>query len=496
MNQMLKTALAICAVATSVATAAAETYLLSLDQSIDIAMNKSYEMQNLKENLKIAEYNLKATTAGLKTHIDLSLTLPEFNQTVRTWEDSTGVSFYSIKRLDYGATVTVNQPLITNGNLYLEMGLNNYDNYETDLRSATLNTRLRLRQPIDALYGYNSVASSLKNAKLNYESSQKSLRREELNMVYRVSNSYYNLLSLQRSTEITRLDLERQTEANQIAQNKYASGLIREVDALQMEVDLAEAQNNYEMAIINQESAMNSFKELIGLEMADSIILTDQLQYEIVVVDADQAVEYALKNRSEIREREIAIEQQRLSIKQTKANGMVRGYLEAYVQKTGTSLEDRNTNFGSTFQSSIDNFQNRPMDYGVGFTVSVPILDWGENRARVRAAEARQRQNILSKAEIERSIETEVRNAVAELNNNLKRLQLLEKNVTIAEKSFSITRQRYADGDIDSQTLALERNRLNSAYRSHLSAYIQYQLSVADIMRKTLYDFKTGTPVM
>ena len=315
-------------------------------------------------------------------------------------------------------------------------------------------------------------------------------------MVYRVSNSYYNLLSLQRSTEITRLDLERQTEANQIAQNKYASGLIREVDALQMEVDLAEAQNNYEMAIINQESAMNSFKELIGLEMADSIILTDQLQYEIVVVDADQAVEYALKNRSEIREREIAIEQQRLSIKQTKANGMVRGYLEAYVQKTGTSLEDRNTNFGSTFQSSIDNFQNRPMDYGVGFTVSVPILDWGENRARVRAAEARQRQNILSKAEIERSIETEVRNAVAELNNNLKRLQLLEKNVTIAEKSFSITRQRYADGDIDSQTLALERNRLNSAYRSHLSAYIQYQLSVADIMRKTLYDFKTGTPVM
>jgi outer membrane protein TolC len=108
----------------------------------------------------------------------------------------------------------------------------------------------------------------------------------------------------------------------------------------------------------------------------------------------------------------------------------------------------------------------------------------------VRAAEARQRQNYLAKEELERSIETEIRNSVAQLNNNLKRLQLLEKNVTIAEKSFAITLQRFTDGDIDSQTLALERNRLNSAYRNHLSAYIAYQLSLADIMRKTLYDFE------
>ncbi len=474
----------------------AETYHLTLDQCIDIAMERSFNMQRLKEDLKIAEFNLKAATASLKTHIDLSLVIPEFNQTVRTWEDSTGVSFYSLKRLDYGGVITVDQPLITNGNIYLEMGLDNYDNYDSDLRSTTLNTRIRLRQPIDALYGYNAIRSTLKNAKLNYESSQKSLKREELNMVYQVSSGYYNLLSLQRSTEIARLDLERQNEANQIAQNKYASGLIREVDALQMEVDLADAQNSYELALINQESSINTFKELLGLEIADSIVLSDELKYDVIIVDPEIAVSYALKNRSEIREREIAIEQQRLSIKQTKANGMVRGYLEAYVQKTGTSLQDRHIKYNEALSTSIDDFRERPIDYGIGFTLSIPILDWGENRARVRAAEARQRQNIISKAEVERSIETDVRNAVAELNNNLKRLQLLEKNVSVAEKSFAITLQRYTDGDIDSQTLALERNRLNSAYRSHLSAYIQYQLNLSDIMRKTLYDFRTGSPIM
>jgi outer membrane protein TolC len=174
---------------------------------------------------------------------------------------------------------------------------------------------------------------------------------------------------------------------------------------------------------------------------------------------------------------------------------MVRGYFDAYVQKTGTSMGDISTTYGNTIQTSANDFLDRPINYGVGFTVSVPILDWGENKARVRAAEARQRQNYLAKEELERSIETETRNSVAQLNNNLKRLQLLEKNVVIAEKSFDITLQRFSDGDIDSQTLALERNRLNSAYRNHLSAFIAYQLSLADIMRKTLYDFDKGEPL-
>jgi outer membrane protein TolC len=242
--------------------------------------------------------------------------------------------------------------------------------------------------------------------------------------------------------------------------------------------------------MINQESGLRNFKEMIGLELTDSVVLDDKLKYSVVVVDPDKAVEYALKNRTELRDQDIAIEQQKMTIKQLKAEGKVRGFVDAYVQKTGTSMQDRSTGYGKTMQSSWVDFTDRPMDFGVGFTLSVPLLDWGENKSRVRAAEARQRQNLMAKEDLERSIETETRNAVAQLNNNLKRLQLLEKNVSIAEKSFAITLQRYTDGDIDSQTLALERNRLNSAYRNHLSAYIAYQLSLADIMRKTLYDFE------
>jgi outer membrane protein TolC len=373
--------------------------------------------------------------------------------------------------------------------------LSNYDDYFTNYRSTYLNTRFGLSQPLTAFYGYNAIKSNLKQTELAFERSKKSLKREELTLVYQVSSSFYNLISVQKGAEIARLDLERQKEAQVISKNKYQAGLIKEVDALQMEVDLAEAQNNYDIAIGNQSSAMNSFKELIGIQLNDNVSLSSEFKYEVVIVDPEKAVQLAFENRLEIREQEIQIELNKLSIKQQKSAGMVQTDLNAYYERVGISGQNTNTSISSAVSKSYADFLNRPQNFGIGINISIPILDFGENRALVRAAESRLKQNEIRKEEVRRGIEREVRNLVADLNSSLKRLQLLEKNVTVAEKSFGITRQRFSDGDIDSQSLALERNRLNTAYNSHLRAYINYQLMLADIMRKTFYDFQTNQSI-
>ncbi|MDR2149009.1 MAG: TolC family protein, partial [Tannerella sp.] len=69
------------------------------------------------------------------------------------------------------------------------------------------------------------------------------------------------------------------------------------------------------------------------------------------------------------------------------------------------------------------------------------------------------------------------------------------KNVSVAERSYSITLQRFTDGDIDSQALALERTRLNTAQRNHLDAFVNYRLQLADLMRQTFYDFENDVPI-
>lgn len=93
------------------------------------------------------------------------------------------------------------------------------------------------------------------------------------------------------------------------------------------------------------------------------------------------------------------------------------------------------------------------------------------------------------------SIEREVRTLVEQLTSSLRRLKLLKQIVAVAEKGFEISRQRYSNGEIDSQAITLERERLNNAYISRLESFIAYKLFLSDLMRKTFYDFEHNQPI-
>lgn len=473
----------------------AETYVLDLEKSIEIAKEKSFDMLRLKQSLKIAEYNLKSATSKFKTQIDMDLVVPSINRAITPNTNDQGIT--TLQKTNYtrnSGTLNITQPLPTDGKISIESSISNRDDYQNDKRSSQLFTSIQLTQPINSLFGYNNIKAQYKQSILAYEQSQKSMKREELNLTYSVTDAFFRMISVQKRKELAGLNLDRQKEAYTIAKNKFDAGLIKEVDALQMEVDLAAAQNDYDLAQVNQSSTMNSFKDVLGLLLTDSVTLSSELTYKVVIIDPKMAVDLAMKNRLEIRDQEINIELAKLKIKETKAEGMVKGNLIANIQKTGSNGSQGqalSNSLKSTFNTSATDFtSNRTPDYVIGLNIKIPILDWGDNRAQVNKTRAMLQQNLYTQEETKRTIEREVLNLVEELNSSLKRLQLLEKNVLIAVKSFEITRQRFSDGNIDSQALALERERLNGAYNSHLSAYINYQLMLADIMRKTFFDFQ------
>ena len=474
----------------------AQIYHLSLEESIEIAKKQSYEIQNLLQENIIAENNLKAATAQLRTNINLDFTLPQYTETVREWEDSTGISFYSIQTLRGIGNLSIYQPLPTDGRVYINTGLSSVNDYNTDRRATQFNTRIGLMQPLNSFWGYNQIRSQLKTAGLNYERTNKALKRAELNMIYAVSNGYYSLLQLQKGMEIAQMNLERQTEATEISKNKYDAGLIREVENLQNEVDLVEAQNDYDISTLELKSANNLFKQLLGLELDATVtIKTETNLYVIVNINPEKAVEMAISNRLEIRDREIQIELQQLNISMRKSQGMPQARLDASWGRDGVSMLGSSDSYSNSILRTWDDLKVRPANYQVGLTISIPIIDWGRNKSLVKVEQARQKQNILGKEEQEREIEVEVRNLVANVQTALTQLQMLEKNVSVAEKSYGITLQRYTDGDIDSQTLALDRTRLNNAQSRHLRAYVNYRLQLADLMRKTFYDFEKDTPI-
>jgi hypothetical protein len=125
-----------------------EIYTLDLQKSIEIAKEKSRRMLILKQVLAQAGYELKSATSRLKTHIDLNLTVPDYTQTIRKFEDSTGSTFYSVNQLNYNGNILISQPLPTDGQLYLSTGLDNMLDYDKNERLTRLDARLGFNQPL------------------------------------------------------------------------------------------------------------------------------------------------------------------------------------------------------------------------------------------------------------------------------------------------------------------------------------------------------------
>jgi outer membrane protein TolC len=270
--------------------------------------------------------------------------------------------------------------------------------------------------------------------------------------------------------------------------------LIPEVEALQTEVDLAQSRNR----VYSAESALNRqedvFKQTIGLPLAEKIAVFTQVEFKPFVIDLEKALAHGLQNRSEIREQAIDKRLQEIELKRTDARSELKAELSGYYDLTGVSdaTLPYDTGTRELFRSSWNDLKDRPKNRGVLFSVTMPLWDSGVNGAEVSSAKARLDQAALGLDNERITVEREIKDVVARVREAENRLGVLEKSQKLAERSYEISLARFDNGDVTAQELALDRNRLTQARSAYLDAYIDYQTAVADLKRKTLYDFENN----
>lgn len=477
---------------------------LTLEDAIDIALEKSYQMKSLRLSVTRAEENLTAARGRFKTNADARLDAPSWSESVSEIpvQDALPV-FNTISRLRYQGILDINQPLPTDGVFTLRSQVYHRDvttfteDLSQDIKRKEVYTSLSLRytQP---LFTINRLKLGLKNANLNYERTSRIFKRSELDIVYFVTQSFFNLYRATRQMEIAQDDAGQQQELYDLALKKYNAGLIPEVEALQMEVDLAESKNTLASATGDLARSKDSFKQLIGLELTDLVDVQTDFSLDRIDVNLARATRLALENRSELRESEIDVELATLDVKEADARSEIRGDIEAFYDITGISdpYLPYSSSVSRLWDSSLSDMRRRPNNRGVVFTLSVPIWDWGVNSAEVAEAEASLRDSRLQLQEQRKTIIRQVREVVGRLNEAENRLEVLQKNQDVAQRAFDISLQRFNNGDITGQELALDKDRLTQAKFTYLNAYIDYRLAEADLKRKTMWDFKTNRSVI
>ena len=222
---------------------------------------------------------------------------------------------------------------------------------------------------------------------------------------------------------------------------------------------------------------MSNFKLLIGIDLKESIDVVAHLEYKPIAVDVEKATELALKNRYEIQNAESDIKIGELGLDETDSKGNVRVDFSA-----NYGINKNDEKFNNIFNAFAE-------DRSVIMTLSVPVWDWGSNKRAVESSRANLDLLKLSKQNQNDLIINEIKQVVSKLLSAKARVEVLSKNVELAEKGYNISLARFKAGTITSFDLTQVQTRLTEARTNSLNALIDYKLAVADLNRKTLYDF-------
>ena len=472
--------------------------VLTYQDAIGIALKESYTIKSFEQNKEAMEWAYLFRKAAFKPRIDIGAFAPSWYESVIPVQQADGLPVYnSFGSRQMGGELAFTYNLPTGGNLALSSELYR-DNLSTSLASQNYNTlttnkaysrlAVSFNQPV---FTKNEKKENLDEAKYYYDRSTNRFTRGQMDIIYEVTRGFYALYRATREVEITEEKLTNAEEAYRIAEIKAQNGRIPEVDVLITRVDLARSQAFVSESKNNLEREKDSFKQLIGLPLDEEIQILTDLQYESFAVDMDRAIQSALKTRLELNEAKLDIELQKIQLDRAERYSELKGNISAFYDVTGLSTIESNSST-DLFESSFANFIDRRPNRGVTFSISYPIADWGRGSALEQREKALLNDQELHLENTRKEIIREVRDVVRSVEEAKNRLSIHEQNQQVSEMTYEISRKRFENGDINSQELALEQERLAESQIAYLDAFITYQLQVADLKRKTLWDFEEG----
>lgn len=500
MVQMGKKLHIVCLLLIPVVVCGQQVRKINYQQAIEIALGGSYPTRYFNEEKEAMRYSYLYNKAQFKPRLDFNVFAPTWDEGVNAVYSADTLPVYnSTSSLKAGSNLGFTVMLPTGGSFALSSRmywekymLASGGSFSDGLRSIQAFSRFSLSfsQPV---FTANTLRENLRMARLEYDKSVCYFNRVQMDIIYNVTHAFYQVYKASFEKQINIERLENSREALRITMLKQEAGDLPEGEILIAEISVAQDEARLLESEGKQEALNDEFKLLVGLGLKEVIELEAEMQFESFAVDEVRAVDEALLNRDELREKAIDIELQEISVAQAGRERELKGSINAYYDFTGLSTADGGDPL-SLFNSSFENMRQRPANRGVTFTLSYPIADWG----RGKNLESRAR-HILKERELDqenqtRIVEKEVREIVRKVKEAENRYRINTKNREAAQKSFKISQMRFENGEMTSQELSIEQNRLSDVQLSYIDSYIVYRLAVADLERKTLFDFRNNRP--
>jgi len=415
-----------------------------------------------------------------------------------------GVNVYKVNSI--AGTVSYSQAFATGGNLQVNwVNARQTSNGVYDFFSPQLNSRVQavISQPLLAGFGPGTNLRFLRIARTNQKISDIAFKAQLIATVTQICDLYWDLVSAYDDEQVEERSVEFATQSLDTSRKQLGLQAIPEMDVLRAEGELATRQQDLTVARTNLELQELYMKNAITRSLDDPVL------EEMPVVPTDhigntavgspepipQMIELALRNRTELAESVLDLQNRELSRK-TARNALLPA-LTIYGVYAGTGLAgEKSSNYysgGSGVTSTLPTgytgalqsaFDNSAPEYQVGLQLSIPLRNRIAKADQYRT-ELEYRQSQVYAEELKKRIHIEVRNARYALEQGASRVDAARKARDLAQRTLDIMQKEQKLGaGSNQQTLAAEHD-LALAESALVTAETAYEKSRIEVKRAT-----------
>ena len=389
---------------------------------------------------------------------------------------------------------------------YLEVDWNN-NRTTSNSPDNTLNpqlyaaVRFLFQQQLLAGFGPGPNLRFLRIARTNRKISDIAFRAQVIATVTQISDIYWDLVSAYDDEQVGERSVAFATETLNTSRKQLELQAIPEMDVLKAEGELASREQDLTVARTNLELQELYMKNAITRSLDDPILeemplvpvdhIGGQIQPDTEPVQ--ETIAAALKNRTELQESSLDLENRELSRK-TARNALLpslglyglyagTGYggtpNPAYLAQGGTVSAPRGE--GGTLENALN--YSSP-EYQVGFQLSIPLRNRIAKADQYRT-ELEYRQSQVYAEELKKRIRIEVRSARYALEQGASRVDAARHARDLALKTLDIMQKEQKLGaGSNQQTLSAEHD-LAVAESALVSAETAYEKARIEVRRAT-----------
>ncbi|MFP3870905.1 MAG: TolC family protein [Syntrophobacteria bacterium] len=405
-----------------------EAPVMTLEQSILIALERNLDVQVAREEIAAArEQKHEATTGFLpKMKAEYSYTRPS-----ETTINFMGNTIRTQDKNQYRFTGGVEQPIFT---------------------------------------GF-SILSNYQLAKLGLDVAEIQLERSRLDIILQVKEAYFGILSAQKIQEVAEQAVQQLQAQLEVAENFYQVGMSPKIDVLDAEVRLAEAQQELIRAANDVRLAKARFNTILRQPVDQDVKVIDILSEKPYEKSYAACVQLSLEQRPELVEAEKNVARAEKQITLAKSDYYPSVALTADLVRQGDDL----TVSGSTYSDREK--------WNVAAVATWTFFEWGKTRYAVNRQRARLRQAKKTREQLEDAVRLETKTAYLNLEAAEANVRVAKKSVESAEENFRISKERYREQVATATEVLDAQTRLTQARTNYTNALVDFNVAQARLIR-------------